>query len=194
MGEAVEAAGGRVDKFIGDGIMALFGVDAPPTAAARGSLAAARGMALGLRALNRELAVELDEPLRMGVGVHLGQAILGEMGHGHAVSLTAIGDTVNVASRLEALTKELGCQLVVSAGVVEQAGLALDGERRREVDVRGRIGRLVVYLVEDAACLPELERAPGGKARRRWRQALPRLGVAGRRQRPRPQPPPPGRA
>jgi adenylate cyclase len=127
MGEAIEGAGGRVDKFIGDGIMALFGVESAPTEAARASLTAVRGMALGLRALNRELAVKLDEPLRMGVGVHLGQAILGEIGHGPAASLTAIGDTVNVASRLEALTKELGCQLVLSAGLVERAGLVFDG-------------------------------------------------------------------
>jgi adenylate cyclase len=186
MGEAIEGAGGRVDKFIGDGVMALFGVEAAPTEAARASLAAARGMALGLQALNRQLAVELDEPLRMGMGVHLGQAIVGEIGHGRAASLTAIGDTVNVASRLEALTKELGCQLVASVGVVERAGPAFDGWPRREVDVRGRVGRLEVSLVEDAASLPELGRPREGEARRRWRQALPRLGVAGRRQRLRP--------
>jgi adenylate cyclase len=189
MGEAIEGSGGRVDKFIGDGIMALFGVESAPAEAARASLAAVRGMALGLRALNRELAVELDEPLRMGVGVHLGQAILGEIGHGRAASLTAIGDTVNVASRLEALTKDFGCQLVVSAGVVEQAGLVLDGWPRREVDVRGRAGRLVVYLVEDAGTLPEVGDPPGSRARHRWRQALSRLGEAGRRLRLRPQPP-----
>ena len=116
------SSGGLVDKFIGDGIMALFGLAGGPAAAARAALAATRGMALALNALNRELAVELDEPLRMGMGVHLGPVILGEMGHGPAASLTAIGDTVNVASRLEALTKELGCQLVVSEAVTQRAG------------------------------------------------------------------------
>ena len=59
----------------------------------------------------------------MGIGVHLGPAILGEMGMAAADSLTAIGDTVNVASRLEALTKEFGCQLVVSERVIERAGI-----------------------------------------------------------------------
>jgi adenylate cyclase len=156
MGEAIEGAGGRVDKFIGDGVMALFGLEQPPEAAARAALAAARTMAEALTRLNRELALELDEPLRMGMGLHLGHAILGEIGHGRARALTAIGDTVNVASRLEALTKELGCQLVVSAAVTRHLGMALDGFPEREVDLRGREGRLRVRLVEDAAALPAL--------------------------------------
>lgn len=154
MGGAIERAGGVVDKFIGDGIMALFGVDGTPEQAARASLAAARDMATALDEVSRELQVELDEPLRMGMGLHQGPVILGEMGHGRATSLTAIGDTVNIASRLETLTKELGCQLVVSGAVVRRAGIELDAQPQRYVDVRGRAGRLAVHLVDDAATLP----------------------------------------
>jgi adenylate cyclase len=154
MGAAIEKAGGRVDKFIGDGVMALFGLDQPPTEAARTALAAARGMALALDALNDELRYELDQPLRMGIGIHLGPAILGSMGYGRSRALTAVGDTVNVASRLEAATTEFGCQLVLSELVAAAAGGALAEAEGRELDLRGRSGRIAVRLVDDAARLP----------------------------------------
>ena len=112
-------------------------------------------MAEALGQLNLELAAELDQPLRMGIGLHLGHAIVGEMGHGSAVSLTAIGDTVNVASRLEALTKELGCQLIVSERLARRAGIDLEDFPLHEVDLRGRAGRLAVRLIADAHQLPE---------------------------------------
>jgi adenylate cyclase len=167
MGEAIEAAGGHVDKFIGDGIMALFGVEVGPREGAKQALAAARGMSAALATLNGELAGELREPLRMGIGLHAGPAIVGEMGYGRAVSLTAVGDTVNVASRLEALTKELGYQLIVSEQLALRAGAYLEGFPLDEVDVRGRSGRLAVRLIADARQLPE----PGTekKAQRWWR-------------------------
>ena len=177
MGGAIEAAGGLVDKFIGDGVMALFGVNGAADAAAGAALTAARGMAEALEDLNRELAAELDVPLRMGMGLHLGTVILGEMGHGRARSLTAIGDVVNVASRLETLTKELGCQLVVSQGVTDRAGISILGATRRDVDVRGRTGRLAVLLVADAADLPRLP-ATGADRHRGWQRALSSLSWA----------------
>ena len=175
MGEEIERAGGRVDKFIGDGIMALFGLNTGPEPAARAALAAARRMAEALGRLNLELAAELDEPLRMGIGLHLGHAIVGEMGHGRAVSLTAIGDTVNVASRLEALTKELGCQLIVSERLARRADIDLEDFPLHEVDLRGRAGRLAVRLIADAHQLPE----PGTDedARRWWQRGLALLGA-----------------
>jgi adenylate cyclase len=175
MGMAIERAGGRVDKFIGDGIMALFGLERGPERAARAALAAARHMAEALDRLNRELAAELDEPLRMGIGLHLGHAIVGEMGYGRTVALTAIGDTVNVASRLEALTKELGCQLVVSEQLALRAGAGLEGFALHETDVRGRSGQLAVRLIADARHLPE----PGtdGRARPWWRRSLEPFGA-----------------
>jgi adenylate cyclase len=94
------------------------------------------------------------------------------MGYGRATSLTAIGDTVNVASRLEALTKELGAQLVVSDRVARRAGGdGLVAFPTREVDVRGRAGRIAVRVVGDAKALPEPEGAvvPAGS---RWVRAL----------------------
>jgi adenylate cyclase len=154
MGRAVEAQGGRVDKFIGDGIMALFGVDQEPEAACRQALAAARAMAFALEQLNEELAHDLPEPLRIGIGLNVGPAILGDMGYGRASSLTAVGDTVNVAARLEALAKEFEAQLVTSTRLAKRAGIDLGGFEERRIEIRGRRRPLGVRLVPDARALP----------------------------------------
>jgi adenylate cyclase len=154
MGEAVEEAGGRVDKFIGDGVMALFGIGATPAVGCRSALEAARRMAQHLSEINRSLAHDLPEPLRIGIGIHVGPAIIGEMGYGRATGLTAIGDAVNAASRLEALTKDFGCQLVVSQAVADLAGLPLEPHPTREVSLRGRRESISVRIVVDAASLP----------------------------------------
>ena len=132
MGAVVERRGGHVDKFVGDGIVALFGLDSSPVEGARQALAASAAMAEALATLNDELRQVLREPLRMGIGVHAGPAIVGELGWGRAVSLTAIGDTVNTASRLEALTKELRRRASgVAAGDRARIGRAAGCERHR---------------------------------------------------------------
>ena len=154
MGEAIEAEGGHLDKFIGDGIMALFGVEGTPRQAATDALAGARRMGKALEALNAELAGDLPSPLRMGIGVHLGTAIIGEMGYGRVVSLTAIGDTVNVASRLESASKELAVEAVVSAHLIHAAGLPIPEEGLRELAIRGRAAPLEVLALPRAADLP----------------------------------------
>ena len=154
MGAAIEGAGGRIDKFIGDGIMALFGIEADPTLAAKQALVAARGMSEELSHLNRQIQAELPEPLRIGIGLHLGPVILGEMGYKRATSLTAIGDTVNVASRLEALTKDFGAELVVSSALTSEAGVDVTAFETEQIDIRGRRRPLRVHIVPDAKTLP----------------------------------------
>ncbi|SME93547.1 adenylate cyclase [Tistlia consotensis] len=161
MGTAVERAGGRVDKFIGDGVMALFGVEGTAEAGCRQALEAAQAMARRLAEMNEHLADTIGGRLTMGIGIHVGPAIVGEMGYGQAVSLTAIGDTVNAASRLEALTKDFGAELVVSEEVVRRSGLPLRGERR-EVSLRGRETTLAVVVVERIAEPAEPAGAPAG--------------------------------
>ena len=150
MGEAVEHAGGHLDKFIGDGVMALFGIDTDPAEACRQSLTAARNMAVKLAELNQTLAHELSEPLRIGIGVHIGPAIIGEMGYGAATTVTAIGDAVNTASRLETMTKEFGAQAVISDAVAERAGVDLSSFQRQEIDVRGKSETIPIRVVMDA--------------------------------------------
>ncbi len=144
MGRAIESAGGRVDKFIGDGVMALFGIESGAQAGCREALAAARLMSERLAELNSSLRAELDRPLRIGIGIHCGPVIVGEMGYGNAAAITAIGDAVNTASRLEALTKDYDCELVVSDETVARAGLdfsristSRDRDPRQAGDARG---------------------------------------------------------
>jgi adenylate cyclase len=157
VGRAVETAGGRIDKFLGDGVMALFGVDSGAEAGCRNALAAARSISERMGELNASLRDEIDQPLRIGIGIHAGPIIIGEMGFGTTSSMTAIGDAVNTASRLQELTKEYGCELVVSEAVVRRAGFDLSAFPRHEVEVRGRRENLAVRTLSSGAELP----APG---------------------------------
>lgn len=154
MGTAVEEAGGRVDKFIGDGVMALFGIERGVEVGSRNALEAARRMAEHLEELNRSLAADLSEPLRIGIGLHSGPVIVGEMGYGPATSLTAIGDAVNTASRLEALTKDYEAQLIISAPLAAHAGVDLAAFPHQQIDVRGRSQPLEVHVLKSALDLP----------------------------------------
>ena len=162
-GQAIESAGGRVDKFIGDGVMAIFGLAAVPAVACRQALDAARRMAEALEDLNEALSGDLDQPLRIGIGLHAGPSIVGEMGYARATQLTAIGDTVNIASRLESLTKEFGVELVVSQEVLERAGVELPDYPSHDVEIRGRHERLAVRAVTRARELapPSVPRPTG---------------------------------
>jgi adenylate cyclase len=165
MGLAVENTGGRLDKFIGDGVMALFGIGANPGEGCRQALAAAKAMAENLQEINQTLQHDLNEPLRIGIGIHAGPAIVGEMGHGHATSITAIGDAVNTASRLETLTKDYGCQLIVSETVAHHAGLDTAGRERHDIEIRGRREPLAIYAIADAhgLILPSSQQSDGKK-------------------------------
>jgi adenylate cyclase len=153
VGESIASTGGTVDKFIGDGVMALFGIEAGPAEGCRQALAAAMRMVDQVKMLSQALAEELAEPLRIGVGIHCGPAVVGRMGYGATIHLTAIGDTVNVASRLQDLTKEFACQLVISEEVAQQAGLNVSGLPRHEITVRNRREALAIFVVDDAAAL-----------------------------------------
>lgn len=162
MGEAVDSAGGKLDKFIGDGVMALFGIDEGPDEGCRQAMVAAQRMAAALARLNDALKMDLDQKLKMGIGIHCGPAIVGEMGHGSAMHLTAVGDAVNTASRLESATKDFAAELVISAEVAERAGAAaLAGMewQRETVALRGKSASIDVLVA--AHILPA---APGADA------------------------------
>ena len=105
VGECITNAGGMVDKFIGDGVMALFGVESGPEEGSRQALAAAQGMVERVNRLSESLKDELAQPLKIGIGIHCGPAVVGRMGYGTTIHVTAIGDTVNVASRLTGLNQ-----------------------------------------------------------------------------------------
>ena len=155
MGGAVEEAGGHLDKFIGDGVMALFGVGGNPRDGCRQALSAARAMGEKLAELNQSLQHDLDEPLRIGIGIHAGPAIVGEMGYGEAVNVTAIGDTVNTSSRLEALTKTYKAQLLVSQRVADLAEIDLSELPLENVAIRGREQTMEVRVAMLTKEVPE---------------------------------------
>ncbi len=160
MAQAIERHGGAVDKFLGDGIMALFGVTAARGAGSRDALLAARDMLEALERLNQEFGPTLPEPLRMGVGLHMGPAVIGRVGGSLAAGLTALGDSVNIASRLESLNKEFGSTLVVSEAALQASHLLIDGAEIREVPLRGRNDGLRVAVVWDVSTLRELAAPP----------------------------------
>jgi adenylate cyclase len=159
MAEAIEDTGGYVDKFMGDGIMAIFGMETSAEDGAQKALAAARAMGGVLDSLNHSLRDELPVPLQVGIGVHTGLVVLGRIGAGHktsaAATITALGESVNMASRLEGLTKELEVQVVVSRATIEASGYVVDGKfAQRMVDVRGFSHPVAVYAVGRAIELP----------------------------------------
>ena len=108
-------------------------------------------MSLRLDELNEVLREELRAPLRIGIGIHAGPAIVGEIGYAGAAPLTAIGDTVNTASRLEGLAKEYGVELVVSDEVVARAGADRNLFEWRRSELRGKSEPLLVGLVAKAS-------------------------------------------
>ena len=103
--------------------------------------------------LNASLQGEVDPPLSIGIGLHAGPAIVGELGHGRASNLTAIGDTVNTASRLESLSKDFDALLVVSRELAELAEPGRPLGEAHEVNIRGRKEPMAVYVVRDTAWL-----------------------------------------
>ncbi|MGO6727904.1 adenylate/guanylate cyclase domain-containing protein (plasmid) [Rhizobium ruizarguesonis] len=157
IGKAVEQAGGRLDKFIGDGAMALFGLNTAPEEACRQALNAAAAIVAEMEKLAAELADELALPLRIAIGIHTGPAVVGTMGYGRVRSMTAIGDTVNVASRLESAAKEFEAAIVISEPVATLSGADLAGIESREISVRGRALPLKVYVIPREKAAEPLE-------------------------------------
>ncbi len=154
MAREVFAHGGTVDKYIGDAIMATFGTPHTGPHDAAHALACARAMLGSVEALNQERNAAGEPPIAIGIGVHYGPVVLGDIGDERRLEYAVIGDTVNVAARLEAMTREVGSPLVVSDDVVERAKLedednsALrDLRRNGSATVRGRAEKVPVWLL-----------------------------------------------
>jgi adenylate cyclase len=154
--QAVIACGGRPNQFIGDGELALFGLSTGPQAACRQALRAAAMIAANVDELNQFLSHDLREPIRFGIGIHGGEVIIGDIGYRDHMVFTALGDAVNVAARLQDMTKTLACEAIVSEEVRLTAGLSADALPELEVTIRGRAEPMIVRTVTSAKTLSAL--------------------------------------
>jgi adenylate cyclase len=154
--QAVIECGGQPNQFVGDGQLALFGLGTGPQTACRQALRAVAMIADNVDELNRFLSHDLREPIRFGIGVHGGEVIIGDIGYRDHMVFTALGDAVNVAARLQDMTKSLGCEAIVSEEVRATAGLPADALPRQQVEIRGRAEPMIVRTVTRAKTLAAL--------------------------------------
>jgi adenylate cyclase len=154
--QAVIECGGQPNQFVGDGQLALFGLQTSPQTACRQALRAAAMIAANVDELNQFLAHDLREPIRFGIGIHGGEVIIGDIGYRDHMVFTALGDAVNVAARLQDMTKNLACEAILSEEVRITAGLAANSLPEQEVAIRGRNEPMIVRPVADAGTLSAL--------------------------------------
>lgn len=155
MSRAIEANGGKIDKYLGDGLMAIFGADGRDDGGAAEAIAAARAMEESVASLNQEFRQLIGADLRIGVGLHTGPAILGRIGGSpNSASLTALGDTVNSAARLEEMTKTFKTFCVASDATIAASGFDVSGAEAHDVPVRGRAETMKVWAIP--SFMPEL--------------------------------------
>ncbi len=147
---AVHTNGGAIDKFMGDGMLAVFGAPQPLADHAARALAAARDIRKALVRVNAQRAARAQAPIRCGVGIHSGSVVSGCLGSGSRLEFTIIGDTVNTASRLEALTKEQGVDVLVSDETARRVSSQIARGLRGlgEVSLRGRREPLRIHALD----------------------------------------------
>jgi adenylate cyclase len=175
MSEAILAAGGTLIAYMGDGIMAVFGAPLEAEDHADRAVAAAREM-VGERLdrFNEWIASQgFDARFAMGVGVHSGPVMAGNVGSEERVEYTAVGDTTNTAARLESMTKDSGTMLFISGATKERLRRDTEGlSRFGEVEVRGREGTLEIWTIWPPGAEPSaaetagVSEAPAGSSAR----------------------------
>jgi class 3 adenylate cyclase len=138
--EEIERHGGMLDKFMGDGELAVFGWPSSADCGAAAAVACGRSMLVRLQALNVQRAAAGNASLAMGIGIHTGHVIAGAIGAaGRRLEFTFLGDAVNIASRIEGLTKSMGKPLLVSADTVARLPSASELEELGATQIRGRV-------------------------------------------------------
>ncbi|MCA9100943.1 MAG: adenylate/guanylate cyclase domain-containing protein [Planctomycetales bacterium] len=145
MVDVIERRGGMVNKFLGDGLMALFGVGEDDHQHADAALGAALEMVAQLECVNRRLGPSSHGNLRMGVGIHTGMAIVGSIGSPQRLEYTAIGDTVNIASRIEGLTKVVGRCVLISQATRDALSADVPLDELPAQMIKGKSSAVTVY-------------------------------------------------
>ncbi|HTH18702.1 MAG TPA: adenylate/guanylate cyclase domain-containing protein [Candidatus Udaeobacter sp.] len=138
---------GMVNKYLGDGFMAIFGAGDSGSNHARDAVSAGCEILRAVDGLNDDLGAKNRAPIQIGIGIHSGPAIVGSVGSPQRLEFTAIGNTVNVASRIQGLTKTLGKPLLVTAAVRDRAGDAFAVEEMPPQEVRGIEGRMMIFAI-----------------------------------------------
>ncbi|MDP5220249.1 adenylate/guanylate cyclase domain-containing protein, partial [Ruegeria sp. 2205SS24-7] len=159
LGKAVFENGGTLDKYLGDGLMATFGTPDPGSDDAENALNCAFEMLSSLEKWNREREANGSLPVHIGIGVHYGPVISGDIGNQRRLEYSVIGDTVNVASRLETLTRMLNTSLVVSNDLIES--ISQRGKIKQTLtsklklvgmqDLRGKSEQIGVWIYETSS-------------------------------------------
>jgi adenylate cyclase len=154
--QAVIECGGRPNQFVGDGMLALFGLASSAQTACRQAIRAAALISANIDELNQFLSHDLREPIRFGIGIQGGEVIVGDIGYRDHMVFTALGDPVNVAARLQDMTKTLACEAIISEEVRATAGLDEHDLPQQEVEIRGRAEPMTVHVVAEAKTLSAL--------------------------------------
>jgi adenylate cyclase len=153
--------GGVVDKYIGDAIMVVFGAPVPKPGDAVNAVRAAVRMRRALHDLNDRLVARGLPALRTGIGIHTGDVVAGNIGSERRMEYTVIGDAVNLASRLESSTKELGVNVLISQDTYDATEAAIEARPVRELTVKGRAQPVMTYEVLGLVGGPPLEPGKG---------------------------------
>ena len=153
-GNAIVTHHGTIDKYLGDGFLAFFGRERGVQAGCRDALCAVRAIDLALDHVNAKLEAELGSPLRIAIGLHAGECIIGRIGFGRSREVTVIGNAVNVASRLEAVAKAHGFQIVASKDVIDNVAWPGNEAQTIEVEVRGVVSKMEVVGIARGRDLP----------------------------------------
>jgi adenylate cyclase len=147
---AIYKFSGTLDKFIGDGIMATFGTPLPTENDSENALNAALEMVQALETMNRERLSRGEAEIQQGIGIHYGPAIVGNVGSEERLEYTVIGDAVNIASRLESSTKELGEKIIISSELNSRISDQFSTTLKGSVALKGRNEPVEVYSVQKA--------------------------------------------
>ena len=146
VGQAIRRHGGYIDTYMGDGLMALFGVQEPESAALR-AVRAGLDMLAAVEQLNPYLTALYQRDVRIGIGVHVGDVVVGAVGAGDNRKVTAIGDAVNVASRIEAANKAAGTSFLISEATYTQVQAQIHVNRSIRATLAGKRGQYTLYEV-----------------------------------------------